>query len=356
MNYSMQPICGRVHLQFMLVLILVAVWNLQQHTGKSLYLQERRHEIEAIADENAKFQLNFLSVASKTRYQNWLLPYSMFALRNNKESCAEIAILNSTSFKERYAKLIDVAMASFPGRIFIRNINTTLMDVSHRLVSNADNAVRFLEKPHIRSTYTYIGDVDILTLDADMVQTHVEHIKQLGLPYSNIIRNYKVPASEMRLTGLHFVENHKYYGPEFDKALALLQKMEERSLRLDEVLLRALCELAFGLPPPDRPNLVYRPVHGIHLSNNRGFGKMALAVTCDQCEAYYEHTREAWFRAAFNVSVSFQSIHDRTATLCHCCFNRSSNTGRCQFNDREYTLSWLAAFDSIADDLAIRND
>jgi len=144
------------------------------------------------------------------------------------------------------------------------------------------NTVRFLERPNMMAEYTYIGDVDIILLDNNIVADHIIHTEILKLPYSNVKRN-----GIENLTGLHFVETQTYYETVTeDWQSEIISRLNVGSLNIfDENLLYHMMVEAFGVPEidadpdtcrpdaepgPEGPWLYkYRPQHGFHLSLNR---------------------------------------------------------------------------------------
>lgn len=116
------------------------------------------------------------------------------------------------------------------------------------------SSIRFISEPIIKSKYVYISDIDIVTLDSDILKCHLDIMKEHNLPYSNIIRD-----NTQRLTGLHFTPYENYYP---------IQEYDDLShwLRVDEIFLYHLIKKRF--PNLENTNKI-RPVHGIHMSPNR---------------------------------------------------------------------------------------
>lgn len=297
------------------------------------------------------FDINFFSVATASRYEHFLLPYSLFALHFHIHACAEIVVVDAAAFVTKYNALYNILQATFPGRFLVRTLNESLYNATKRLVQNPGNTIRFFEKPIMKSNFTYICDTDILTLESGIAGSHQAHMASLGLPYSNVIRNTSVPPSEQRLTGLHFVDTIRYYDSRFDVAIEKLIKRSSGSLVMDEIALQILCGTAFGLPLADRPDLYYRPVHGIHLSNNRGLDTgMPLDVKCRHCSTFHAVTAEQWFQKAVRASKTFELIRDRAKHACVCCDAGDSRPSMCSFRNSTYTSHWLKEFDAVKDD------
>lgn len=290
--------------------------------------------------------LNFYAQAATTKYENWLFPYAFFALTTNTASYAELVVLNVPSFLSRYHNLFVAGQKYFPNRIMVREFNPTAWQLANRLVQNPGNAVRFFERPTLNTTFTYIGDVDIIITDSDIVRIHRQHMAATDLPYSNVIRNHAVQQAEQRLTGLHFVENARYYTRRFDRMLLKYKNLgSSKPLVMDEIALQVICRDLFGSPTYN--DTWIRPGHGIHLSNNRGLGQMALSSSCSDCRSFRAIASQGWYADAIVSSKSMKLIDERCNRLCACCV---ANVNKCTFNDETYTRHWIEQFDDVSDD------
>jgi hypothetical protein len=116
--------------------------------------------------------------------------------------------------------------------------------------------VRFLLEPVQRCDYTYLGDIDIVHVDPDLIETHEWIMRQYNRPWSNRVR----PGTS-QLTGLHMVRTHDWYRPESSP----IREQAWNSRFDDEELLYELGTALYG-PLTDQQD---RPVHGLHLSPNR---------------------------------------------------------------------------------------
>ncbi len=131
--------------------------------------------------------------------------------------------------------------------------------VDNKLYNSCPHIIRFINTPNIKNDFVYICDIDIITLQKNISQIHINDMNSTGLNYSNIVRPY-TDNSKKRLTGLHFTKWDNYYPiPNFDDLI--IQNM----LNNDEIF---LCKLI------EKNNTVsethtFRPVHGIHISLNR---------------------------------------------------------------------------------------
>lgn len=117
------------------------------------------------------------------------------------------------------------------------------------------NSVRFVTEPAVKADYIYISDIDIVTLNPNIVAQHVQHMAATSLPYSNWVR-----TDTTRLTGLHFAAfDFQYPLPDLSDLLA--ERMN------DEMLLFKIVKRKLGHDPVSQDR--FRPVHGIHISPNR---------------------------------------------------------------------------------------
>lgn len=114
------------------------------------------------------------------------------------------------------------------------------------------NTVRFVSEPEIKNTYTYIGDIDIVMLDKNFYNYHIEIMEKYGTTYSNWVRD----NDSSKLTGLHFVKTDCFYP----------QKLDGINLtRCDECVLKEI-QSKISIINNDIPR---RPVHGLHFSKNQ---------------------------------------------------------------------------------------
>ena len=125
--------------------------------------------------------------------------------------------------------------------------------------------------------YVYVGDIDMLIYkeNPSLLESHIEHMKKIGLPFSNGIRK-----NSTRLTGLHFFETQPY----FNKMNNIIERClsdEEYLYNLtkdcerDENFLYKIVEIGIGIGNIKNKitqdgELYYRPHHGVHLGLFRG--------------------------------------------------------------------------------------
>ena len=118
-------------------------------------------------------------------------------------------------------------------------------------VSVQSATIRFITEPTIKDKYTYISDIDIISLDKNFYESHIKDMQEHNRTYSNIVRK-----GVARLSGLHFCETEKQY-----------------PLDLTGVDIAGWNEVILMEVTAKRQKLDYdttwRPVHGIHMSANR---------------------------------------------------------------------------------------
>ena len=113
------------------------------------------------------------------------------------------------------------------------------------------NTIRFLEQPKLKAEYVYISDIDIICMDKNICEIHIQHMNEINKKYSNIVRK-----NTKRLTGLHFSKYDFYYPVNYNEIN--LSKNDEEVL-FDIVSKKCDIDL----------NTEFRPAHGIHMSPNR---------------------------------------------------------------------------------------
>jgi hypothetical protein len=116
--------------------------------------------------------------------------------------------------------------------------------------------------------YGYVGDVDFLILPETepLHEGHVRHLRELGVPYSNVVRN-----GTRRLSGLHFFAVRPYFEATAS-AIDFYSERVEHILELglhNEEFLYHLVERTIGFGAmATAPR--FRPKHGFHLGCVRG--------------------------------------------------------------------------------------
>jgi len=225
----------------------------------------------------------FASAVGLDKYEMLLPMYVFFALSShrNVDAVAEIIVPDAKAFFNRTENVLVYLQSTFStpkhAALCVREYT------GHpRNRTGVTNTWRYLEVPHrFSAKYTYIGDVDIFILSSVLVAGRFKQMSEFNLPYSNIIRDYD--AEEKRLTGVMLAETSRFYTDKLLRAQANLNAKGND----EHFLYRIVKEAGFGIPPrnstarvPDTNELLvkYRPLHGIHLSFNRGPGaRMCLS-------------------------------------------------------------------------------
>lgn len=180
------------------------------------------------------------------RYGHFVLPFMYFALMADASYSVEVWSVDY----DRHMAGVEWLNEVFGDRALIVKTDT-----------RRPNESRFRFPPRTRKPYTYISDVDILTLDPHVMEWHVGNLDNRC--FSNAIR---IPAPHEklpRLTGLMFVVSDEWYS-----ATADARKVKYTGS--DEMV---LAQIAFSAFPETRAQLERkpwaRPVHGIHMSPAR---------------------------------------------------------------------------------------
>lgn len=194
--------------------------------------------------------LLFYSCANRC-YEDFVPLYAYFALRSTPGAIAEFGLENSAIFRRENSKNLE-----FLNNRFGKN-RVNLFDVDWSDSANQPilpNSVRFINQPHSRARYVYVGDIDIVILDENLFMSHLRFMERRRLRYSNSVR-----PDTLRMSGLHFSEFDALY------PLPDISDLEWRTMN-DECLLYEIVRR--------RGHIIqdaewFRPVHGIHISPNR---------------------------------------------------------------------------------------
>jgi hypothetical protein len=195
-------------------------------------------------------------VYADEKYHMFAALYPIFALTSNPQSIVEICLESPDKFVNNYTDIVKFYQEQFPVRVL------------YSYIENSDivpNSLRFIVKPQSHAKYIYIGDIDILLLENNILDKHLMNMQKNGFDFSNIVR----PGTE-RLSGLHFIEYDKMFPVQIEREIDL-------TLENDEALLYKLMNKK-GLKMPTG---TYRPTHGLHISF---FSRPLLSTltTCDR--------------------------------------------------------------------------
>lgn len=188
-------------------------------------------------------------------YSCWIPLYCLGMLMHNTDIDIEIGIEGTASDDihiclEHIRRWYPNSKILLKENFFITNGNKTLFNNKKIM----HNTVRFITEPIIKSDYVYIGDIDIICMENNIFQQHIDHMNSLGLVYSNIVRK----NNPTHFSGLHFSKYNAYYPlPDISKLNLIIN---------DEIILKNIVELKGHKINYDTN---FRPIHGIHFSKNR---------------------------------------------------------------------------------------
>jgi hypothetical protein len=184
-------------------------------------------------------------------YEDFIPLYAFSTLCHVEEARLEFGVEDVAAFSSRHGRAIALIHEVHGNdRVKIRQVPWSTPTGG----GIVPNTVRFINEPESAAQYVYIGDVDIIVLDRDLVAKHLNHMKNMKLPYSNSVR----PGTQ-RMSGLHFAPMDVHY------PLPDISDLDVGSMN-DERLLYAMVKRK-GLPVID--DHWFRPTHGIHISPNR---------------------------------------------------------------------------------------
>lgn len=200
--------------------------------------------------------LGFFTVAMGEEFEQFVAPYITSTQLSYPGSVVEVLVEDRGRFLKNHAEQVAGLNQHFEGRFWI---NSKFYDeLSHIPEASFRWAMRPLDMP--LPEVLYIGDVDIIVLPySPKIDEHLVYMDELGLPYSNILRE-----GRKRLSGLHVVRAADYFEkltPDLVLSTAKRLHSKSRFLHNEEFLYRLMDE-NFGLPEKRVP----RPTHGIHVS------------------------------------------------------------------------------------------
>jgi hypothetical protein len=193
-------------------------------------------------------------------YKNFIPIFILSNLYHNEDSFVEVGVdlINEIDLTES----LNVLNKKYPNRFLIRKANFDKIVIKGKHYNTIPNTVRFIDEPIVKAKYVYISDIDIINLEKNICDLHINHMNNNGLPFSNIVRNYDTPKEYKRLTGLHFTPYENYYPiPDYEDLI-----LEGVFTRSDEAFLYKLVKKRYN---NINEEIQWRPVHGIHVSPNR---------------------------------------------------------------------------------------
>lgn len=207
--------------------------------------------------------INFFTVSDKAQYDMFIIPFIYSILHHIETGYCEILMKDSKSFLKKYVSPLSLLKGVYGDRFIIRDI-PDYYDTAKLNYKYIGQIIRFLEVPTLKCDYTYIGDIDIITFDSDIIDQHEKLMATQELHYSNIVRE-----NSQRLTGCIFTKTVEYY----NAIEPMINKFKNNPVDVyfpilnDEILLYHLVKPVLGLPKYN--TAYYRPIHGIHISLNR---------------------------------------------------------------------------------------
>lgn len=192
------------------------------------------------------------------QYEDFI-PIFLHSILYHNDVDVEIGV-EDTHLDINSQKSIDYIKELYPNnKIEIRIADFKPLKMNDLTYSKCPNVIRFIETPKIKNQFVYICDIDIITLQKNIQQIHIDDMNDTGLNYSNIVRpNDNI--ENKRLSGLHFSKWDNYYPiPNFEDIAS------KGLLNLDEVFLYHLVKKKNYI----NETHTFRPVHGIHISPNR---------------------------------------------------------------------------------------
>ena len=210
-----------------------------------------------------------ISVVVNKNYEKYIPYFIYFITKSYPNYFIKVLFLGSLS--EKTKELINV-------------INNDLVSIEEKFFAGypKDNqrlkSIRWVIPEDVFSDfdYVYIGDVDILICKETptLADTHMVHLKNNNLPYSNSIR-----PKQKRFTGLHFFKVKEYYEKMSNIIKQYSTKLKNRKLSLsqryrNEHLLYDIINKGIGKLPQNKFRIDIGgsgPHHGLHLGIWRGY-------------------------------------------------------------------------------------
>ncbi|GGC74461.1 hypothetical protein [Chelatococcus reniformis] len=187
--------------------------------------------------------------AADRAYLPFVLPYAASVLHHNDDSALEIFVPDRAQIEQAYTAGLAKLQHLFPDRLLLTQVN----------FDAPGSVIRFIKQPSMRATYVYIGDIDILVLEA-IAPRHIAIMERENIRYSNEVRSSFQTLGLNKMTGLHFSEYDFYY------PVAIPDDIDLPSLKWnsDEDL---LYQIVSARTEP-RVGSIGRPVHGFHMSHH----------------------------------------------------------------------------------------
>lgn len=201
--------------------------------------------------------------AANREYEFFAPLYIYFVLNSNPDAHVEIGLEDADAFIQGNQRAIEILTAEFGERFTFRTV--TFDNI-------LPGAVRFITEPTMadQCEYVYIGDIDILILDADIKDRHLRHMEREDIPFSNVTRaNTETRHGEVKLSGLHFAPTELQYP--LPDLTGIDYTVTNPMPGADENVLYEIMRKKGQMIPH---GLEYRPEHGIHVRmHSHPFGR-----------------------------------------------------------------------------------
>jgi hypothetical protein len=191
------------------------------------------------------------------KYQDFVPFFISSVLKSNSDSVVEVGV-EDIKYSNNFQLSIKYLKDLYGDKFLLREVKFGDRDINEKSFKVCPNVVRFIEEPILKNDYVYISDVDIIILDNNITDIHLNNMRRTGLNYSNILR-----PNKKKLTGLHFSKWDNYYPIGNIDDLASILNFDEVFLYYFVGRKNNIIEKIQGKAD------TFRPVHGIHISPNR---------------------------------------------------------------------------------------
>jgi hypothetical protein len=322
---------------------------------------------QTLIDQSPPLELLYLvaiigSSEEADPYLQLLIPFTLHALLSGPLVGVEIILSEDlyTTFTTRQIGVLDQLRNEFgKHRLLLRTPTPDSVNLAfERCKGHAVNFVRFLERPILNAKVTFIAESDVLIVypSEHVVSSSLRHMKALGLPYSNILRpsdkQGRPGMSNRHLTGnKHTVLSSEYYDSlKWTKIMEWFQnERDEANHPSDEALLQRMMKISHGLPSEQssvrgsvsnqelEDELTWVDVYswhliwGIHLSPNRGAGKVQLLeASCKMCRMFENVGSNQVYQEFQRADKDVRNAVARVKSLCKCCSAESEDSRVCK--------------------------
>lgn len=142
-------------------------------------------------------------VSASGPYLDLIPIFIYFTLRSSDRYFIEIMVEDPGAIEIKLYNFLLFSRKTFGDRVRIRGgVNKEILSSAARFINTPQN--------YFGCHYVYISDIDIITLESDIIEQHVENMAANKISYSNMVRKetcFCLP----RLTGLHFTEYAEFY-------------------------------------------------------------------------------------------------------------------------------------------------